>query len=78
MWSVLLLLVLMVAAYGYPIAQFFTEPSPEAVVHRIGDQGMADHPQAAATDRSWRIVVTFIVGAILLFAIGVGFLLLAP
>jgi len=37
---------------------------------------MADHPQAAVTDRSWRIVVTLIVGAILLFAIGVGFLLL--
>ena len=36
MWNVVVL-VLMLAAYGYPIAQFFTQPSPEAVVHRIGN-----------------------------------------
>jgi hypothetical protein len=26
---------LMLFAYGYPIAQFFIEPSPGAVVHRV-------------------------------------------
>jgi hypothetical protein len=30
-----LVLVLMVAAYGYPIAQFLLEPSPSAIVHRV-------------------------------------------
>jgi hypothetical protein len=30
-----LVLVLMLAAYGYPIAQFVIEPSPTAIVHRV-------------------------------------------
>jgi cytochrome c oxidase subunit I len=28
-------LFLMAAAYGYPIAQFFIDPPPQAVVHRV-------------------------------------------
>jgi cytochrome c oxidase subunit 1 len=34
LWNVLVL-VLMVLAYGYPIAQFLIEPSPTAIVHRV-------------------------------------------
>src|SRR5499426_2790213 len=34
LWNVLVL-VLMVLAYGYPIAQFLVEPSPGAIVHRM-------------------------------------------
>ena len=34
LWNVLVL-VLMIAAYGYPIAQFLIEPSPGAIVHRV-------------------------------------------
>ena len=34
LWNVLVL-VLMVLAYGFPIAQFFIEPSPSAIVHRV-------------------------------------------
>jgi cytochrome c oxidase subunit 1 len=34
MWNVLVL-VLMILAYGYPLAQFVIEPSPTAVVHRV-------------------------------------------
>jgi cytochrome c oxidase subunit 1 len=34
LWNVLVL-VLMLAAYGYPIAQFIVAPSPGAVVHRV-------------------------------------------
>jgi len=34
LWNVLVL-VLMLAAYGYPIAQFVIEPSPSAIVHRV-------------------------------------------
>lgn len=34
LWNVLVLL-LMLFAYGYPIAQFFIEPSPSAVIHRV-------------------------------------------
>jgi len=30
-----LVLVLMILAYGYPIAQFFLNPAPAAVVHRV-------------------------------------------
>ena len=30
-----LLLVLMILAYGFPIAQFVIEPSPAAIVHRV-------------------------------------------
>jgi len=30
-----LVLVLMLLAYGYPIAQFVIEPSPAAMVHRL-------------------------------------------
>ena len=33
-WNVLVL-VLMLVAYGYPIAQFVIEPSPAAIVHRV-------------------------------------------
>jgi cytochrome c oxidase subunit I len=34
MWN-LLVLVLMLVAYGYPIAQFAITPSPSAIVHRV-------------------------------------------
>jgi cytochrome c oxidase subunit 1 len=34
LWNVLVA-VLMAAAYGYPIAQFFIDPPPEAAVHRL-------------------------------------------
>ena len=34
LWNVLVL-VLMVLAYGYPLAQFFLNPAPAAVVHRV-------------------------------------------
>ncbi len=34
MWNVLVL-ILMLGAYAYPIAQFFIAPSPSAMVHRI-------------------------------------------
>jgi cytochrome c oxidase subunit 1 len=34
LWNVLVL-VLMVLAYGLPIAQFLIEPSPGAIVHRV-------------------------------------------
>ena len=34
LWNVLVL-VLMLLAYGYPIAQFAIEPSPSAIVHRV-------------------------------------------
>ncbi len=35
LWNVLVA-VLMLAAYGYPIAQFFIDPPPAAMVHRAG------------------------------------------
>jgi cytochrome c oxidase subunit 1 len=38
LWNVLVL-VLMVAAYGYPIAQFFWIEAPEAIVHRVDGKG---------------------------------------
>ena len=34
LWNVLVL-VLMMLAYGYPLAQFVIEPSPTAIVHRV-------------------------------------------
>ena len=34
LWNVLVL-VLMLVAYGYPIAQFAISPSPSAIVHRV-------------------------------------------
>jgi cytochrome c oxidase subunit 1 len=34
LWNVLVL-VLMLVAYGWPIAQFAIEPSPAAIVHRV-------------------------------------------
>jgi cytochrome c oxidase subunit 1 len=34
LWNVLVL-VLMILAYGFPIAQFVIEPSPAAIVHRV-------------------------------------------
>ena len=34
LWNILVA-VLMLAAYGYPILQFFIDPPPEALVHRI-------------------------------------------
>jgi cytochrome c oxidase subunit 1 len=34
LWNVLVL-VLMLLAYGFPIAQFVIEPSPSAMVHRM-------------------------------------------
>ena len=46
LWNVLVL-VLMLLAYGFPIAQFVIEPSPSAIVHRVrlGARHGADHPQ---------------------------------
>ncbi|WP_046868641.1 cbb3-type cytochrome c oxidase subunit I [Microvirga massiliensis] len=38
LWNVLVL-VLMVAAYGYPVAQFFVIDAPEAIVHRVDERG---------------------------------------
>ena len=38
LWNVLVL-VLMIVAYGWPIAQFAVYPSPGAVIHRIGGEG---------------------------------------
>ena len=38
LWNVLVL-VLMIAAYGYPIAQFFIIDAPEAIVHRVTGGG---------------------------------------
>ena len=38
LWNVLVL-VLMIAAYGYPIAQFFFIDAPEAIVHRVDGRG---------------------------------------
>ena len=38
LWNVLVL-VLMVAAYGYPIAQFFFIDAPQAIVHRVDGSG---------------------------------------
>ena len=34
LWNVLVL-ILMLVAYGYPIAQFVIAPSPSAMVHRV-------------------------------------------
>jgi len=34
LWNVLVA-VLMLAAYGYPIAQFFIDPPPQALIHRL-------------------------------------------
>src|SRR6516225_1050834 len=34
LWNVLVL-ILMLIAYGWPLAQFAIEPSPTAIVHRI-------------------------------------------
>ena len=34
LWNILVA-VLMLLAYGYPIAQFFIDPPPQAVVHRL-------------------------------------------
>ena len=36
LWNVLVA-ILMLAAYGWPIAQFFVDPPPQAVVHRTFD-----------------------------------------
>ncbi len=38
LWNVVVL-VLMVAAYGFPIAQFFIFDAPEAIVHRVNGGG---------------------------------------
>ena len=38
LWNVLVA-ILMLAAYGWPIAQFFFDPPPQAVVHRV-DRGV--------------------------------------
>jgi cytochrome c oxidase subunit 1 len=38
MWNVVVL-VLMVAAYGFPVAQFFIFDPPEAIVHRVNGGG---------------------------------------
>jgi len=36
LWNVLVA-ILMAAAYGWPIAQFFADPPPQAMVHRAYD-----------------------------------------
>jgi cytochrome c oxidase subunit I len=38
LWNVLVL-ILMLAAYGWPIAQFLVNPSPAAIVHRVDGSG---------------------------------------
>jgi len=38
LWNVLVL-VLMLAAYGWPLAQFVVNPSPKAIVHRVNGPG---------------------------------------
>jgi cytochrome c oxidase subunit I len=38
LWNVLVL-ILMLVAYGWPIAQFAVNPSPGAVIHRVGGGG---------------------------------------
>ena len=38
LWNVLVL-VLMIVAYAWPIAQFAVYPSPGAVIHRVGGAG---------------------------------------
>jgi cytochrome c oxidase subunit 1 len=38
LWNALVL-VLMLIAYGWPIAQFITQPSPAAIVHRVDRAG---------------------------------------
>jgi len=38
LWNVLVL-VLMLAAYGWPLAQFIVNPSPKAIVHRVNGPG---------------------------------------
>jgi cytochrome c oxidase subunit 1 len=38
LWNVLVL-VLMVAAYGWPVGQFFVQPSPAAIVHHVDRPG---------------------------------------
>jgi cytochrome c oxidase subunit I len=38
LWNVLVL-ILMLAAYGWPIAQFVTQPSPGAIVHHVDRAG---------------------------------------
>ena len=35
LWN-LLVALLMLLAYGWPIGQFFADPPPQAVVHRLG------------------------------------------
>ena len=37
LWNVLVA-VLMAAAYGYPVAQFFIDPPPQALIHRLNAQ----------------------------------------
>ena len=38
LWNVLVL-VLMAAAYGWPIGQFIAQPSPAAIVHHVDRPG---------------------------------------
>jgi cytochrome c oxidase subunit 1 len=38
LWNALVL-ILMLAAYGWPIAQFVVNPSPKAIVHRVDGSG---------------------------------------
>jgi cytochrome c oxidase subunit I len=38
LWNVLVL-ILMLAAYGWPIAQFITQPSPGAIIHHVDRAG---------------------------------------
>ena len=37
--GIIAVLVLMLAAYGWPIAQFIVNPSPKAIVHRVDGSG---------------------------------------
>ena len=34
LWNILVA-VLMLVAYGYPIAQFFIDPPPQAMIHKL-------------------------------------------
>ena len=56
LWNVLVL-VLMIAAYGYPIAQFFIIDAPEAIVHRVDGRRLTMKPaELREIDRPWRVL----------------------
>ena len=72
LWNVLVL-VLMVLAYGFPIAQFLIEPSPSAIVHRVRLTMSHDQPSDPhVLDQPWRIWSTVAIMGILLVGILLG------